>query len=84
MEAPSLALVLVTSCRLNLILSEHLILCMDFEQNKISYMCPGFATPILYARGIGVRTTKRTVFVKITSNNNKNKRTKKLGEDQIK
>jgi hypothetical protein len=45
---------------------------------------PGYATPILYARGIVLKTAQRTAFVKIMSNYIKIKMIKKLGEDQIK
>ena len=38
---------------------------------------PGYATPILYARGIVLKTALRMAFVEI-------KMIKKLGEDQIK
>jgi hypothetical protein len=45
---------------------------------------PGYATPILYAGGIVLKTAQRTAFVKIISNYIKIKMIKKLGEDQIK
>ncbi len=45
---------------------------------------PGYATPILYAGRIGIRTAYRTAFVKNYIKLYKNKRTKKLDEDQIK
>jgi hypothetical protein len=47
-------------------------------------MRPGYATPILYAGGIVLKTAQKTAFVNIISNYIKIKMIKKLGEDQIK
>jgi len=53
-------------------------------KSHIPYWLPGYATPILYAGGIVLKTAQRMVFVKIISNYIKIKMIKKLGEDQIK
>ena len=48
------------------------------------HLNPGYATPILYAGGIGLKTAQKLAFVKIISNYIKMKTIKKLGEDRIK